>query len=58
MFKQFSTLMNGKEVYLLCSLGIFVLFFIIVAVALLLMKKETVDYMSELPLTEKENIYE
>jgi hypothetical protein len=58
MFKQFSSLMNGKEVYLLSSLGIFVLFFVIVGVALLLMKKETVEYMSELPLTEKENTYE
>lgn len=58
MFKQFSTLMNGNEVYLLSSLGIFVLFFIIVGVSILLMQKETVDYMSELPLTEKENTYE
>ncbi|MDB5020904.1 MAG: hypothetical protein JWQ28_2031 [Pedobacter sp.] len=58
MFKQFSSLINGNEVYLLSSLGIFVLFFLIVSIALLLMKKETVEYMSELPLTEKENIYE
>jgi uncharacterized membrane protein len=54
MFKQFSTLINGNEVYLLCSLGIFTLFFLIVGIFLLFMRKDEVQYMSELPLNEKE----
>jgi hypothetical protein len=58
MFKQFSTLIHGNEVYLISSMGIFVLFFLIVGIAILLMKKETIAYMSELPLTENENNHE
>ena len=58
MFKQFSSLINGNEVYLLTSLGIFVLFFIIVSIMLLRMRKDTVSYMSALPLNENENTYE
>jgi len=58
MFKQFSTLINGNEVYLLTSLGIFLLFFIIVALMLLRMRKDTINYMSALPLNENENTYE
>jgi hypothetical protein len=55
MFKQFSNLIDGKEVYLLCSLGIFVVFFVIVTAVICLMKKDEVKYMSELPLNEKDN---
>lgn len=55
MFKQFSSLINGKEIYLLSSLGIFLVFFIVVALVLLLMPKENVKYMSELPLNETDN---
>jgi hypothetical protein len=55
MFKQFSNLIDGKEVYLLCSLGIFVVFFVIVSTVILLMKKDEVKYMSELPLNDEEN---
>ena len=55
MFKQFSTLINGNEVYLISSLGIFVLFFVLVGLFLFMMKKEEVDYMSELPLNDKES---
>lgn len=54
MFKQFLDQVNDKQVYLLSSLGIFVLFFIIVGVLLYLMKKDDVKYMSELPLNEEE----
>ena len=50
MFKQFLDNVNGSQVYLLTSLGIFMVFFILVAVLLLMMKKDTVKYMSELPL--------
>ena len=58
MFKQFSTLIDGNEVYLLISLGIFVLFFIIVALLMLRMRKDTVNYMRALPLNENEHTYE
>jgi cbb3-type cytochrome oxidase subunit 3 len=54
MFKQFSTLINGNEGYLITSLGIFVLFFVLVGLFLFLMKKDEVAYMSQLPLNDKE----
>jgi len=54
MFKQFSNLIHGHEIYLLSSMGIFVLFFLIVGVFILVMKKDEIDYMSELPLKEHE----
>jgi hypothetical protein len=54
MFKQFLEQVDDKQVYLITSLGIFLAFFILVGVVLLLMKKEEVSYMSQLPLTEEE----
>lgn len=53
MFKQFLDQASGNQVYLLTSLGIFMLFFIMVAVLLFTMKKEEVKYMSELPLNDE-----
>lgn len=53
MFKQFLDQASGNQVYLITSLGIFMLFFIMVAVLLLTMKKEDIKYMSELPLNEE-----
>lgn len=50
MFKQFTENIHGNEGYLLSSLGIFLLFFIVVAVWLLLIKKPHVVYMSDMPL--------
>jgi cbb3-type cytochrome oxidase subunit 3 len=50
MFKQFLDQATGNNGYLIASLGIFMLFFILVGVLLLTMKKEEVNYMSELPL--------
>jgi len=55
MFKQFLNQVDGSQVYLITSLGIFMLFFLLVAVLLIRMKKEQVKYMSELPLTEKDH---
>lgn len=52
MFKQFLDQTSGNQVYLLTSLGIFMVFFILVAVLLLTMRKEEVKYMSELPLND------
>ena len=53
MFKQFLDQANGHQIYLITSLGIFMAFFIIVAVLLLVMKKDEIKYMSELPLNDE-----
>lgn len=52
MFKQFLDNVDGSQVYLLTSLGIFILFFLLVGVLLLTMKKGEIKYMSELPLND------
>ncbi|KEQ30776.1 hypothetical protein [Pedobacter antarcticus] len=54
MFKQFLERAEGNQVYLLTSLGIFMLFFLVVGILLLTMKKEEINYMSNLPLNEEE----
>ncbi|WP_199233923.1 hypothetical protein [Pedobacter sp. HMWF019] len=54
MFKQFLEQVDDKQVYLISSLGIFVLFFVIVGIVLYMMKKDEVKYMSELPLNEED----
>lgn len=54
MFKQFLDQVDGSQVYLITSLGIFLLFFVLVGILLLTMKKEEITYMSELPLKEDE----
>ena len=53
MFKQFLTEVDGSQIYLITSMGIFMLLFILVAILLLKMKKDTIKYMSELPLKDK-----
>lgn len=53
MFKQFLDNATGYNSYLLTSLGIFMLFFILVAVLLLRMKKQDINYMSDLPLNDE-----
>ncbi len=50
MFKQFTENISGAQIYLLSSLGIFVVFFIVVSVVLLMLRKNHVAYMSDLPL--------
>jgi len=50
MFKQFTEGLSGSQVYLISSLGIFLVFFIVVAVLLFRMRKPHVSYMSDLPL--------
>jgi cbb3-type cytochrome oxidase subunit 3 len=52
MFRQFIDKTSGADVYLITSLGIFMVFFIIVTVLLFTMKKSHVNYMSELPLND------
>lgn len=55
MFRQFIDKVAGSEVYLVSSLAIFLIFFIVVTVMLFLMKKEHVSYMKELPLNDETN---
>lgn len=55
MFKQFLNQVADSQVYLITSLAIFMLFFLIVGIMLLIMKKEQIKYMSELPLNDREN---
>ncbi|MGZ3766761.1 MAG: hypothetical protein ACXVB0_22110 [Mucilaginibacter sp.] len=50
MFKQFTENIQGNQVYLISSLGIFLVFFIVVTVLLIRLRKQHVDYMSDLPL--------
>ena len=52
MFKQFLNEVNGSQVYLITSLAIFIVFFLVATLLLLTMKKDQIKYMSELPLTE------
>jgi hypothetical protein len=49
MFKQITNL-NGDEGYLLFSLVMFMVFFIVVTIVLIKMKKPFIDYMSEMPM--------
>jgi cbb3-type cytochrome oxidase subunit 3 len=55
MFKQFLDKVDGNQGYLLSSFGIFMLFFILVAILLLTMKKDEIKYMSELPLNDEQD---
>lgn len=50
MFRQFTEHISGNQVYLLFSLFIFLVFFIVVTVLLLKLRKQHVDYMSDIPL--------
>jgi cbb3-type cytochrome oxidase subunit 3 len=52
MFKQFTQNINGQQVYLLSSLGIFFVFFIVVTIILYRLGKTHVDHMSRLPLSD------
>jgi cbb3-type cytochrome oxidase subunit 3 len=54
MFKQFLNTVTDSNVYLITSLWIFLLFFIMVAVMLNKMNKEHIQHMSELPLNDQD----
>jgi len=49
MFKQFTENIKGNQIYLIGSLGIFLIFFIVVTVMLILLKKKDMDYMKAIP---------
>lgn len=53
MFKQITNL-NGDESYLLFSLIMFMVFFIVVTIALVKMNKNHIDYMSDMPMEESD----
>lgn len=53
MFKQFLDRVEGNQGYLISSLAIFLVFFVLVGIYLLTMKKDEVEYMSALPLNEE-----
>ena len=55
MFKQFLENAEGNQGYLLSSLAIFLVFFILVGVFVLTMRKDEIKYMSELPLNEEDD---
>ncbi|MBB5621391.1 hypothetical protein HDE69_002452 [Pedobacter cryoconitis] len=55
MFKQFLDKVDGNQGYLLSSLGIFMLFFLLVGILLLTMKKDDIKYMSELPIKDDQD---
>jgi hypothetical protein len=50
MFDQFVKDVSGKEMYLIFSLWIFLVFFVAVSILLFITKKQFTDYMSDLPL--------
>ncbi|GAB2700379.1 hypothetical protein GCM10027037_26430 [Mucilaginibacter koreensis] len=52
MFKQFTEHIAGNQVYLIASLTIFLIFFIVVTVLLIRIRKDHNDYMSDLPLND------
>lgn len=53
MFKQFIDKATGVQPYMISSLIMFFLFFLLVALLLIRMKRKHVDYMSELPLNDE-----
>ena len=56
MFKQFINTLQGDEVFMLISLSIFFLFFLGATIALIKMKKNHLDYMSNIPFeNQKDN---
>jgi hypothetical protein len=52
MFKQFLNTVTDSNIYLITSLWIFLIFFILVAVMLVKMNKDHIRHMSELPLND------
>ena len=53
MFKQFTENISGNQIYLLFSLGIFLVFFILVTIILIRLGKAHIEHMGELPLSDE-----
>ncbi len=54
MFKQFTENISGHQIYLLFSLGIFLVFFIVVTILLVRLRKSHVEHMGSLPLRDSD----
>jgi hypothetical protein len=52
MFKQFLNTVTDSNIYLITSLWIFLIFFILVGLMLFKMNKDHIKHMSELPLND------
>jgi hypothetical protein len=50
MFDQFVKDVSGEQMYLIFSLWIFLVFFVVVSILLYITKKQHVNRMSDLPL--------
>jgi hypothetical protein len=50
MFDQFVKNVSGEQIYLIFSLWIFLVFFVVVSILLFITKKQHTDRMSDLPL--------
>ncbi|MGB4399790.1 MAG: hypothetical protein WBJ10_10485 [Daejeonella sp.] len=55
MFKQFIQNFADSRIYLITSLWLFLIFFLLVAIMLFRMNKRHVEYMSNLPLKDDED---
>ena len=53
MFKQITDL-QGDEIYMIISLWIFIVFFVIVGIMLFFMKKDYINYMKEIPFEDSD----
>lgn len=53
MFRQFLNTVTDSNIYLITSLWIFLIFFVMVGIMLFKMKKDHIQHMSELPLNDK-----
>jgi cbb3-type cytochrome oxidase subunit 3 len=50
MFDQFVKNVSGEQIYLIFSLWIFLVFFVVVSILLFITKKQHINYMVDLPL--------
>jgi cbb3-type cytochrome oxidase subunit 3 len=56
MYQQFISTFAGSRFYLLSSLWLFLVFFILVGIMLFRMNKKHIDYMKDLPLNDDKKI--
>jgi cbb3-type cytochrome oxidase subunit 3 len=54
MFKQFINNYFDSQIYLIASLFVFLIFFVMVGIMLIRMNRNHLNYMSQLPLNEDE----
>jgi cbb3-type cytochrome oxidase subunit 3 len=57
MFKQFVDQVAGADQYLIASLLIFFIFFVVISLLLIKMNKTHIAYMSKLPLQDAKDGY-